>query len=185
MIKAYGFVNNYDDACQLFDSIQSHDVIPDKCSYGTLLQILARADLPDKVQHYLKRMQEQGLVSDCFTYCAVISCFKRLGRFEEASEIAGEMRNLRILSKVLSYNNVIDMYSLDKRFSEAIETFKEMLDDGVRPDKITFKSLGLVLLKCGISKKTVGRLKSAVEKDYQSGVQAWLIALYTMVDADR
>ncbi|CAI0465647.1 unnamed protein product [Linum tenue] len=324
MIKAYGYVKNFVKACELFDSIESHGVIPDRCSYGSLIQILAGADLAAKAQHYLNKMQEAGLISDCITYCAVISSYaksgrldmakklynemiefevkpdvivygilinasaeagnteeaigyidamrksglpgnaviynsliklytrvgylkeaeetyklllssdtgpdvycsncmidlycehsmakqaeeifrrmkrngeanefayammlcmyKRLGRFQEASRVAREMRTLGLLSNLLSYNSVIGLYSLDGRFNDAVATFKEMLDDGgVLPDDFTFKSLGLVLVKCGISKRAVARLEAGLKKDYQSGLQAWLIALCTIVDVE-
>ncbi|CAN1310110.1 Pentatricopeptide repeat-containing protein At3g23020 [Linum perenne] len=131
-------------------------------------------------------MDEKGLDIDEYTQSALTRMYIESGMLEKSwlwfrrFHLAGNMTSRGYAANIDAYGE-----RGHKRFSEAIETFKEMLDDGVRPDKITFKSLGLVLLKCGISKKTVGRLKSAVEKDYQSGVQAWLIALYTMVDADR
>ena len=37
MIKAYGIGKNYDKACWSFDSMQSHGVISDKCSYSSLI----------------------------------------------------------------------------------------------------------------------------------------------------
>ncbi|KAI4372157.1 hypothetical protein MLD38_010428 [Melastoma candidum] len=87
MIKAYGIANNHEKACQLFDSMESQGVEPDKCSYNSLIQILSTADLPRRAMPYLKKMQEAGLVSDCIQYCALMSNFVRLDELEKAEDL--------------------------------------------------------------------------------------------------
>lgn len=320
MIKAYGVGKHYSRACQLFDSMDSHGVIPDRCSYSSLIQILASGDMPHIAMPYLKKMQEAGLVRDCIPYCAVISSFaklcqletaeevykqmvgfnvqpdvivfgvlinafadvgsvkealryadamkkagfpgntvifntliklytkvgllkeaeetykllqssedgpaiyasncmidlysercmvkpaeelfdslkskgdaneftfammlcmyKRMGRFEEAIQIAKQMRELRLLTDLLSYNNVIGLYATYGRFKEVVGTFKEMTKAAIQPDECTFKSLGLVLVKSGLSKQAVGKLEVSVKKDVRSGLQAWMSALSSVV----
>ena len=323
MIKSYGLAQNYDKACELFDSMESHGVAADKCSYSSIIQILASADLPDRARHYLKSMEEAELVSDCIPYCTVISSFvklghlemaeilykemialdvkpnvivyvvlinafadagsvekalsyantmkrqglngntaiyhsliklftkvgylkeaeetyrllqsssegpdayssncmmhlysersmvkqaeelfenlkrkrmaneftyammlrmyKRLGWFEEAFQIAKQMRELGLLTYLLSYNNVLGLYANDGRFKEAVATFKEMLEACVQPNEFTFKSIGIVLLKCGLSKQAIGKLEAAEKEDTQSGLQAWMTALSNVVEVN-
>ncbi|XP_022721803.1 pentatricopeptide repeat-containing protein At3g23020-like [Durio zibethinus] len=324
MIKAYGIGKGYDKACWLLDSMLSHGVVPDKCSYSSLIQILASADLPHVAKCYLKKMQEAGLVNDCIPYCAVISSFvklgelemaeglysemiqnkvepdvvvygvlinafadlgsvkeamnyvnamksagipgnaviynsliklytkvgylkeaqevykllqlsgfhtdmyssncmidlyskrsmvsraeaifenlkqkgdaneftyammlcmyKRNGRFEEATRIARQMRELGLLTDLLSYNNVLGLYAMDGRFREAVRIFKEMVSAWIQPDDSTFKSLGSVLMKCGVPKQAVNRLQVAREKDTRSGLQAWMATLSSVVGMDE
>ncbi|XVF62999.1 hypothetical protein PTKIN_Ptkin09bG0053900 [Pterospermum kingtungense] len=324
MIKAYGIGRNYDKACWLFDSMQSHGVLPDKCSYSSLIQILASANLPHVAKRYLQKMQEAGLVSDCIPYCAVISSFvklgelemaeglytemiqhevepdvvvygvlinafadlgsvkeatsyinamksaglpgnaviynsliklytkvgylkeaqevyellqlsgfypdvyssncmidlysersmvseaelifenlkqkgganeftyammlcmyKRNGRFEEATHIARQMRELGLLTDLLSYNNVIGLYAMDGRFREAVGIFKEMVSACIQPDDSTFKSLASVLLKCGVPKRAVNKLQVTRRNDAQTGLQAWMATLSSVVGMDE
>ncbi|XVE81723.1 hypothetical protein DITRI_Ditri15bG0088600 [Diplodiscus trichospermus] len=324
MIKAYGIGKSYDKACWLFDSMQSHGVLPDKCSFSSLIQILASADLPHVAKCYLNKMQEAGLVSDCIPYCAVISSFvklgelemaeglyhemiqykvepdvvvygvlinafadlgsvkeatnyvnamrsaglpgnaviynsliklytkvgylkeaqevyellqlsgfhtdvyssncmidlysersmvseaevifeklkqkgeaneftyammlcmyKRNGRFEEATHIARQMRELGLLTELLSYNNVLGLYAMDGRFREAVRTFKEMVSACIQPDDSTFKSLGVVLMKCGVPKQAVNRLQVTRKQDAQNGLQAWMATLSSVVGMDE
>ncbi|XP_044484106.1 pentatricopeptide repeat-containing protein At3g23020-like [Mangifera indica] len=323
MLKAYGMGNNYDKACQLFDSMEIHGVAPDKCSYNSLIQILAGADLPHTAKPYLRKMQEAGLVSDCIPYCAVISSFvnvgqlemaerlyeemiqfnvkpdvvvfgvlinafadagnvkeavsyfdamrsaglpantviynsliklytkvgylkeaqeiyqmlksleehpdvytsncmidlytersmvrqaeelfenlkitgdaneftfammlimyKRNGRFEEATGIAKQMEELGLITELLSYNTVLELYALDGRFKEAVATFKEMINSAVQPNDYTFKSLGAVLMKCGVPKRAVNKLELTRKKDAQSGLQAWMSTLSCVAGVD-
>ncbi|KAK6265716.1 hypothetical protein QUC31_016553 [Theobroma cacao] len=324
MIKAYGIGKSFEKACWLFDSMQGHGVVPDKCSYNSLIQILASADLPHVAKCYLKKMQEAGFISDCIPYCAVISSFvklgelemaeglygemiqykvepdvvvygvlinafadlgsvkeatsyvnamksaglpgnavtynsliklytkvgylkeaqevyellqlsgfhpdvyssncmidlyskrsmvsqaeaifknlkqkgdanefsyammlcmyKRNGRFEEATHIAKQMRDLGLLTDLLSYNNVLGLYAMDGRFREAVRTFKEMMSACIQPDDSTFKSLGFVLTKCGVPKRAVNRLQVTRKKDAQSGLQAWISTLSSVVGSDE
>lgn len=320
MVKAYGMGRNYDKACNLFDGMTSHGAVPDKCSYNSLIQILAGADLPHMAKRYLRKMQEAGLVSDCIPYCAVISSYmklgqlemaeevykdmirfnvepdvvvygilinafadvgnvkqaqsyfdamesaglppnaviynsliklytkvgylkeaqetykllrsleaspdvytsncmidlysersmvrqaeeifeimkkkgdaneftyammlimyKRNGRFEEATRIAKQMRESGLISDLLSYNNVLGLYAVDGRFKDVIGTFKDMVNAAIQPDDFTFKSLGAVLMKCGVPKRAVNKLELARKKNAQSGLQAWMSTLSSVI----
>ncbi|GAB2294593.1 hypothetical protein Dimus_028793 [Dionaea muscipula] len=322
MIKAYLIGQRYDKACKLFDSMESEGVMPDRCSYVYLIQMLAGADLPHIAKRYLLKMQEAGLTIDCVSYCAVISSFarlgqlenakglyeamlgndveadiivygvlinafaeigdakealvyvdamrkaglpmnsvicnsliklftklgylqeaeetykllqsleeggpdlyssncmidlysersmvkeaqvmfddmqkrgyanefsfarmlclyKRTGRLEEAMRIGKKMRELGLFSELLSYNSMISLLVLSGKFREAVEILKEMIELAIQPDDSTFKSLGAVLVYSGVPKHAVGQLEVAWKKDAQSGTQAWISLLSSVVN---
>ncbi|KAK4482831.1 hypothetical protein RD792_010003 [Penstemon davidsonii] len=323
MIKAYGISKKFEQACCLFDSMKSYGLVPDKCSYNSLVQMLASSDLPEKAKSYLRKMQEAELVIDCVPYCAVISSYaklsqmdmavrlyeemigygikpdvivygvlinafadtggikqatyflnamknlglpmnvvicksliklytkvgyvkeaqeaygslklfeancdvyssncmidlysersmvseaeeifenmkgrgvaneftyammlcmyKRNGRFVEAFWIARKMRELGFMTDLLSYNHVLGLYASDGRFKEAAATFREMQKSSIRPDDSTFKSLGIILLKCGVPKDAVEKLELIRKKDIRSGLQAWSSTLSSVIDVD-
>ncbi|KAK1406652.1 hypothetical protein QVD17_42149 [Tagetes erecta] len=320
MIKAYGLNKKYDDACRLLDSMNEHGVFPDKCSYNSLTQMLASANVPQKATFYLRKMQVSGLVTDCIPYSAVISSFVKLGQlemavglfqemiefdikpdvvvygvlinayadvgdveealhyvnemkdsglgmniiicnsliklytkvgrlkdaeeayymlqkldagtnvyssncmidlytersmvkpaeeifeklgrngvanefsyammlcmykkngsFDEAFEMAKQMRELGLLTDLLSYNHVLGLYASDGRFKEAVTIFKEMVESGVCPNDSTLKSLGVVLMKRGVAKKAVNNLETMWRNDCESGLKAWLETLNSVV----
>ncbi|PKI51108.1 hypothetical protein CRG98_028488 [Punica granatum] len=324
MIKAYGIAGSYDKACSIFDSMPGEGVVPDQCSYSSLVQNLASADLPLKAMPYLRKMQEAGLVGDCIPYCALISSFvklgqvemaeklyremichnvkpdiivygvlinafadtgsikealsyvdkmkeaglsgnsviynsliklytkvgylkeaeetyrmlelseagpdlyssncmidlyserlmvehaeeifqrlrqtreaneftfammlcmyKRLRRIEQALRIAKHMRELEMLTGLLSYNNVLGLYVMDGRIRDAAGTFQEMIEAEIRPDDCTYKSLGAVLMKCGVSREAIGKLEVEAKRDPQGGIRAWLSALSAVVEVDN
>ncbi|KNA17771.1 hypothetical protein SOVF_077030 [Spinacia oleracea] len=323
MIKAYGIGKSYDKACQLFDSMGKLGVFPDRCSYISLIQSLAAADLPHIAKPYLLKMQEAGLVNDCVPYCALISSFaklgqlelakslykemigynvrpdvvlygvlinasaesgnvseameyvdalkkadlslndvicnsliklytkvgyleeavetyrllrsfekgadvyssnciidlyskrsmvteaeevfddvrergeanefsfammlcmyKRVGRLEEAMEMAEKMQELGLLTELLSYNSVLALFAMVGRLKEAVSIFKEMISLEIEPDDSTYKSLGFVLVKSGVPKQAVAKLEVARKKDTKSGLQAWVSALTSVVCRD-
>ncbi|KAJ1404808.1 Tetratricopeptide-like helical domain superfamily [Sesbania bispinosa] len=323
MIKAYGIGKCYDKACQLFDSMEKHGIVADRCSYSSLIQILASADQPHIAKPYLKRMQEAGLVSNCIPYCAVISSFAKLGqleiaedvykemignsvqpdvivygilinafsdagrvnealsyvdemkraglpgntviynsliklytkvgylkkaqetykllqsseegpavyssncmidlytkqsmvdqakeifetlkkngtanefsfammlclykkieRFDEAIQIAKQMRKLGLLTDSLSYNNVLHLYASAGRPKEAIEAFKEMIRASIQLDDCSSRSLGILLLRYGVSRQAVDKLQALMKTDASRGLQAWMSALSSVLEID-
>lgn len=322
MIKAYGIGKCYKKAHQLFDSMEKHGVVADRCSYTSLIQILASADQPHIAKPYLKKMHEAGLVSDCIPYCAVISSFVKLGlvetaedtyremircgvqpdvlvygilinvfcdvgrvkeaiscvdemqkaglpgntviynsliklyakinnlekaqeaykwlqsskegptvyssncmidlyvkrsmvgqakevfetlknkgaaneftfsmmlclykkieRYDEAIPIAKQIRKLGPLTD-LSYNNVLDLYAIAGRPKEAILTFKEMVRASIQVNDCSFRSLGILLLRYGVSRKVVGKLEALVKKDASKGLKAWMSTLSSVLEVD-
>ncbi|PIA31582.1 hypothetical protein AQUCO_04900108v1 [Aquilegia coerulea] len=324
MIKAYGIGKKYDKACELFDTMEKHGVLPDKCSYNSLIQILSGADLPHLAKPYVRKMQEAGLILDC-TYSVVISSFIKLGQldmaekqFEEMIEfgvkpdiyvygilinafadvgsvqkamnyvnemknsglpanpviyssliklytkigylqeaeetykllrssetnpevlyssncmidlysehgmvaqaedifeelkqrgsanefsyammlcmyrrvgnvrkaivIADRMRELELLTSKLSYNSVIELYASDGRLTETVETFWEMIKSNIQPDNSTFRSLGTVLVRCGVSNEAVNKLEVTRRNDAENGLQEWMKTLWSMVCVDE
>ncbi|XP_020222639.1 pentatricopeptide repeat-containing protein At3g23020 [Cajanus cajan] len=322
MIKAYGIGKCYEKACQLFDSMEKHGVVADRCSYTSLIQILASADLPHIAKPYLKKMKEAGLVSDCIPYCAVLSSFaklsqlemvedtykemirhgvqpdvivygilinvfcdigrvkeaigyvdemkkaglpgntviynslvklyakidnmekaqeaykllqlseegptvyssncmmdlyvkrsmvdqakeifetlkkneaaneftfammlrlyKKIEKFDEAIQIARQIRKMGPLTD-LSYNNVLDLYAIAGRPKEAILTFKEMVRASIQVNECSFRSLGILLLRYGVSRQAVGKLEALVKKDASKGLQAWKSALSSVLEVN-
>ncbi|GFP85824.1 pentatricopeptide repeat-containing protein at3g23020 [Phtheirospermum japonicum] len=325
MIKAYGISKKFEKACGLFDTMGKHGLVPDRCSYNSLVQMLASGDIPEKATFYLRKMQEVGLVNnDCSPYCAVISSYaklgctglavglynemighgvkpdvivygvlinafaetgsvneatcyvntmrnlglpmnavvcksliklytkvgylkeaqeaykmlqgfeagldvyssncmidlysersmvfeaeeifeslrengdaneftyammlcmyKRNGRFVEAIRIARKMRELGLMTDLLSYNLVLGLYASDGRYKEAVATFDEMMESlMIKPDDSTFKSLGIILLKCGIPKVAVEKLELTRKKDAESGLRMWASTLSSVIDMD-
>lgn len=324
MIKAYGIAGCHDKACSIFDSMANEGVSPDKCSYSSLLQILASVDLPLKAMPYLAKMHEAGLVEDCVPYCALISSFvklgqvemaeklyremihcsvkpdiivygvlinafadngsikealfyvsqmkeaglpgnsviynsliklytkigylkeaedtygmlrlsgaspdlyssncmidlycerlmveqaeeifqqlrqnmeaneftfammlsmyKRLRRTEQALRIAKHMRESKIMNCLLSYNNVLGLYALDGRIRDTIKTFQEMIEAEIQPDGCTYKSLGSILMKCGVSREAIGKLEVEAKRNQKGAIRAWLSALSAVVEVDN
>ncbi|GLT78651.1 hypothetical protein SLA2020_501800 [Shorea laevis] len=156
MIKAYGIGKNYDKACQLFDGMESHGVVPDKCSYYCLIQILASADLPHLAKNYLRKMQEAGLVSDCVLYCALISSYIKLGQLEMAEELYRVMIENNVEPDVVIYGVLINAFADLGSVKEATRYLDAMRSTGLPGNTVIYNSLIKLYTK-------VGYLKEAVE----------------------
>ncbi|TXG63018.1 hypothetical protein EZV62_010012 [Acer yangbiense] len=153
MIKAYGIGKNYDKACQLFDSMKSHDVVPDNCSYNSLIQILAGADLPHMARPYLRMIQEAGLVSDCIPYCAVISSFVKLGHLEMEEGLYKEMIQFNVEPDVVVYGVLINAFADVGSVKEAVTYFDAMKSAGLSANAVIYNSLIKLYTKVGYFKE--------------------------------
>jgi pentatricopeptide repeat protein len=149
--------------------MDKHGVAADRCSYSSLIQILASADQPHIAKPYLKKMQVAGLVTNCIPYCAVISSFVKLG----------------LLTDSLSYNNVLDLYANAGRPKEAIQTFKDMVTASIQLDDCSLRSLRNLLLRYGASRQALDKLQVSMKKDTSNGLQAWMLALTSVLEIDE
>ncbi|GFZ14582.1 tetratricopeptide repeat (TPR)-like superfamily protein [Actinidia rufa] len=246
MIKAYGINKKFDKACQLFDSMEKHDVVPDKCSFSSLIQILASAELPHLAVIYVRKnagsriemvgfnvrpdvivfgvlinafadigsvkqalryvdgMEEAGIPMNSVIYKSLIKLYtkvgylketeetfkklqsiERLGRLDKAIRIAQKMRKLGLMTDLLSYNHVLSLYASDGRFKEAVRTFKEMMESSLQPNDSTFKSLGVLLMKCGVPEQAIGEMELTRKMNAQSGLKSWVSTLCSVVSVDN
>ncbi|KAL0368347.1 UNVERIFIED_CONTAM: Pentatricopeptide repeat-containing protein [Sesamum calycinum] len=185
----------------LFDSMEEHGLIPDRCGYNSLVQMLATADLPQKATFYLRKMQEVGLVIDCVPY---LCCDLRLRKRKEATYYVDAMRNLGLANELchiersmvseaeeifetLKQNGDANEFTYAMmlwRYKDAVATFDEMLKSLIKPDDSTFKSLGIILLKCGVPKNAIEKLELIRKEDTERGLQAWTSTLSSVIDMD-
>ncbi|KAJ4968421.1 hypothetical protein NE237_015122 [Protea cynaroides] len=149
MIKAYGIGGKYDKACQLFDSMESHEILPDICSYSSLIQILSSAELPQKALHYVRKMQEAGLVTDCIPYCAVISSFAKLGQLQMVEKLFKEMIAFGVRPDVVVFGVLINAFADTGSIKEAMTYIHAMRDAGFPGNPVIYNSLIKMYTKVG------------------------------------
>ncbi|XP_010674359.2 pentatricopeptide repeat-containing protein At3g23020 [Beta vulgaris subsp. vulgaris] len=149
MIKAYGIGKKYDKACQLFDSMEKLGILPDRCSYISLIQSLAAADLPHVAKPYLLKMQEAGLVNDCVPYCALISSFAKLGQLELAKSLYQEMIGYEVQPDVVLYGVLINASAESGNVSDAIDYIDALKKAGLSLNDVICNSLIKLYTKVG------------------------------------
>ncbi|KAB5563926.1 hypothetical protein DKX38_003980 [Salix brachista] len=184
LIKLYTKVGYLKEAEETYQLLQLSDSGPDAYSSNCMIDLYSEQSMIKQTEKIFESLKKKKGNTNEFTFAMMLCMYKRHGRFEEATQIAKQMRDLGLLTDLLSYNNVLGLYALDGRFKEAVGIFKEMVEVSVQPDDCTFKSLGIVLVKCGISNKAVGKLGATTKNDYQKGLQAWVLSLSTVADVD-
>ncbi|XP_074320979.1 pentatricopeptide repeat-containing protein At3g23020 [Silene latifolia] len=149
MIKAYGISKKYDKACQLFDSMEKEGVLPDRCSYISLIQLLASADLPHIAKPYLLKMQESGLVNDCVPYSALISSFAKLGQLELAKSLYKEMIGYKVQPDIVMYGALINASAECGNVAEAVAYIDDLKKAGLSLNEVICNSLIKLYTKIG------------------------------------
>jgi pentatricopeptide repeat protein len=181
LIKLYTKVGCLRDAEEAYYMLQRLDVSgPDIYSSNCMIDLYTERSMVKPAEEIFDKLKRNGNANE-FSYAMMLCMYKKIGSFEEAFEIAKQMRELGLLTDLLSYNHVLGLYASDGRFKEAVTIFKEMIESGVQPDDSTFKSLGVVLMKRGVPKKAVTRLEVMWRNDYDSGLEAWLATLSSIV----
>ncbi|RAL54673.1 hypothetical protein DM860_001801 [Cuscuta australis] len=180
LIKIYSKVGFLKDAEEIYTAFLSLEDGPDTYSSNCMINLYSLRSMIGRAEEIFDGLRRKGDANE-FSYAMMLCMYRRNGMFDEAVQMAKEMREKELLNDVLSYNNVIGLYALVGRFRDAMITFKDMLvsSSSVRPDGFTFKSLGVILVKCGVSKEDVKRLSE--KGDDQNGVSLWISMLSSVI----
>ncbi|XP_042026623.1 pentatricopeptide repeat-containing protein At3g23020-like [Salvia splendens] len=184
LIKLYtkvGYLREAEEMCRTLQSLEAGglDVYSLKC----MIDLYSEHSMVVEAEKIFKRLEQIGEANE-FTHAMMLSMYKRNGRFVEAFWIARKMRELGLMTELLTYNLVLGFYASDGRYKEAVATFCEMLESRVMPDDSTFKSLGIILLKCGVPKSALEKLEQTRKRDALDGMQTWAATLSSVVNMD-
>jgi pentatricopeptide repeat protein len=149
MIKAYGLVEMLDEACEIFDGMEIHGILPDYLTYNSVIQLLSTAKLPKKAVHYLRKMQTAKLLSDCIPYTLVISSFAKNGDLSMVECLFNEMIASGIRADAFVYSIIIDAYAEVGNVRKAAAYFGLMKKSGLSENSAICNSLIKLYTKVG------------------------------------
>ncbi|XP_011627313.1 pentatricopeptide repeat-containing protein At3g26782, mitochondrial-like [Amborella trichopoda] len=137
MISGYVHCGMMDEASILFREMQE---LGFKHSYATMACMLdACAELADlRLGSCIHgHAAKHGFDIDVITGTALIDMYAKCGFIEEARRVFDEMPD----RNVITHNAMIFGYGIHGHGTEALETFKNMREDGVKPNSSTFVSV--------------------------------------------
>lgn len=180
LMKLYTKVGYLQEAEETYKLLQISDDGANVYSSNCMIDLYSERTMVGHAEEIFESLKQRGEANE-FSFAMMLCMYKKIGQFDQASRIAIEMNELGLLTDVLSFSNVIGLYALDGKLKEAVATFRQMIDSSVLPDDSTFRSLGVVLIKCGVSKEAVCKLELARREDTQCGLNAWMRALSSVV----
>ncbi|XP_057783307.1 pentatricopeptide repeat-containing protein At3g23020 [Salvia miltiorrhiza] len=183
LIKLYTKVGYLREAEEVYRTLQSLEAGLDVYSLNCMIDLYSERSMVAEAEEIFERLKQNGEANE-FTHAMMLSMYKRNGRFVEAFWIARKMRELGLMTRLLTYNLVLGFYASDGRYKEAVATFREMLESHIVPDDSTFKSLGIILLKCGVPKSAVDKLEQTRKRDTAAGLQTWAATISSVVNMD-
>lgn len=150
---------------------------PDTISYNSALHAIAlsgEANAGDRAEALLREMLEKtdtGLVNGR-SYTTCMDAWSKIGRADKAQSLLVEMKDIYKRTKdesfrpnCVSYATVIHGYALSKdpeKAQKAYRIFREMIEDGVNPNRITYNKL----LNCCATSTTNPELVQLVKSLY-------------------
>ncbi|KAJ6418257.1 hypothetical protein OIU84_001607 [Salix udensis] len=155
--------------------MESHGVVPDRCSYSSIIQILAGADLPDKAKHYLKKMQEAGLglynemigfnvKPDVIVYGVLINTFADAGSVKATLSYVDAMKRAGLSGNIVIYNTLIKFYTKVGYLKEAEETYQLLQSSDSGPDAYSSNCMTDLYSEQSMIKQTEKIFESLREK---------------------
>ncbi|XP_031487049.1 pentatricopeptide repeat-containing protein At1g08070, chloroplastic [Nymphaea colorata] len=136
MIGGYNHNGRYKEALELFREMQRSNVQPNDVTLLSILPscaYLGALDLGRWIHAYIdKNLSNCDNVS---LFTSLIDMYTKCGNVEIAAQIFHKLGSRRSLA---SWNAMISGLAMHGRASEAQELFTRMLDEGIKPDDITF-----------------------------------------------
>ncbi|KAJ3702759.1 hypothetical protein LUZ61_006464 [Rhynchospora tenuis] len=150
MVKAYGIAKEYEKACELVDCMEEkYSVLPDSCTYNSLIIALSGAQLSEKASIYARKMYDAGLVSSCSSYSITIGCFAKHGDLEMAENLLSEMSRLNIQADMIAYSMLIDAYASMGNVAMAEKYLDLLRNAGFKVNLVICNSLLKLYTKAG------------------------------------
>lgn len=137
MIAIFVQHGSWKEALQLFEQMQCDGVKPDKVSFMTLLNPCASpADLTrGKMIHV--HCIEAGLELNEVVGCALINMYGKCGSVVDAQSIFDKLQK----RNVVSWSSLIATHAKIGHMNEATQLFRQMEQEGEKPNEVTFVSL--------------------------------------------
>lgn len=137
MIKSYGQHGHGHEALQCFDQMQQEGVMPDMFIYASVLSECTTLGILNKGQQLHSVIASSGITVDVVVGTALVNMYGKFGRLADAH------RAFDIMSEhdTASWNAIISSYAQHEQVKDALDSFKQMQQQGVVPNRVTFISI--------------------------------------------
>lgn len=139
-----GLVENahWDEAHQAFSEMLQSGVLPNRTTYLSLLSSCARPGGLARGKELHAQLMKAGALSDARVENALINMYCKAGSMKDARHVFDHM----LRRDVISWTTMIGGYAEGYQAVESFNMFKQMLHEGVVPNKVTYLC---VLKACG------------------------------------
>ncbi|KAI8984220.1 hypothetical protein BDF20DRAFT_986143 [Mycotypha africana] len=118
------------------DMVEKLHLKPSHYEYHALMHAYGVQEKPITTAYALiKRMKEQGLKPNVYTYNTLLGCCKRTNNLEKAQEYFGEMEEAGIQPDTVTYNTMLHLLSKLGHFDDMFNFYSAMT---VMPDTYTY-----------------------------------------------
>lgn len=134
MIGRLGESGQWDEAYGTFCNMLQEGVVPDSATYTSILNACARPGGLACGKEIHTRAVDAGFLSDVRVGNALINMYSKARSLKDARQVFDKMLN----RDVVSWTTMIGGYAECNQAVESFTVFKQMLQEGVVPNKITY-----------------------------------------------
>lgn len=162
-------------ALKCYDEMQLQGVCPSIVTYVSVLKACGNMGAIEKGREIHKELRQKGFEADPFVASTLIDMYGECGSLSEAWEAFNKLPG----RNVVSWNAMLKGFSINHEGNMAVHLFKEMQQQGVKPDAITFTCLFTACSRASLVLKGLEYFQAMME-DY--GIVPTLEHLACMVD---
>lgn len=137
MFSGYTQQSEIDEALKLYSELQVSELKPSDFTFATFITLASNLASLQLGQQFHNHAIKMGLDCDPYITNSLIDMYAKCGSFEDARKAFGSA----IWRDVVCWNSVISTYALYGEAKEALQMFKGMIEDGIKPNYVTFVSL--------------------------------------------
>ncbi|KAK1270451.1 Pentatricopeptide repeat-containing protein [Acorus gramineus] len=126
MVSCYASHGLVEDALEVFDCVINKDTV----CWTAMIDGLVKNGRMNEALEVFRRMLGEG----AFVGPALIDMYSKCGSVEEAETVFDTMPH----KDIASWNSMINGYAMHGMCERALEVFSRMVEEGVRPNSITF-----------------------------------------------
>lgn len=138
-ISALSASQSYDDALEVYESMDKINVHPDNVTCAVMITTMRKAGRTAKeIWEIFEKMSEKGV--RCWSqhvFGALVKSFCDEGLKEEALVVQTEMEKRGVRSNTIVYNTLMDAYNKSNHVEEVEGLFAEMRGKGLKPTSAT------------------------------------------------
>ncbi|KAI9819773.1 MAG: hypothetical protein M1826_001082 [Phylliscum demangeonii] len=141
LIDGYCRIEDADGAWQCFEDLKSTDMVPDRYTYGPLIQMYGdRGDIAG-VKELLQEAKGQGVEIDARLYDGLVLAYIKNKKVDEAEQLAEKAVAGQIPgSATRMWNFVLQARTTSGQYAKAIYLFHRLKDAGLPMDSHTYAS---------------------------------------------
>ncbi|XP_010510862.1 PREDICTED: pentatricopeptide repeat-containing protein At2g26790, mitochondrial-like [Camelina sativa] len=175
MIGALCEINNVREAQLLFDTMVERGLIPDLFTYTIMIHTYCRLNELQKADDLFEDMKQRGIKPDVVTYTVLLNSYQKLD--PETGSVQGEEQKKRVSEfwrkftaagiglDVVCYTVLIDRQCKINNIEKATKLFDRMIESGLEPDMVAYKTLLSGYFRRGYIDKAVALVTELSKKD--------------------
>lgn len=134
MITGFAHAGCFSEVLALFDDMQQVGVIPDNCTLVNVLSACAHIGALSQGEWVHAYIDKNGISIDGFVATALVDMYSKCGSIDKALEVF----NSCLRKDISTWNSIISGLSTHGSEKQALQIFSKMLEEGFKPNEITF-----------------------------------------------
>ncbi|THU73811.1 hypothetical protein C4D60_Mb04t26790 [Musa balbisiana] len=158
MLVGYGQNGCSEEAVRIFCEMPKHGVKPDDFALGSVISSCANLASLEEGKQLHCRAIVSGLISFITVSNAIVTLYGKCGIIEDSHSSFDEMQT----RDSVSWTALVSGYAQFGKAKETIDLFEKMLNDGVKPDGVTFIGVLSACSRTGLVEKGYGYYNSMI-----------------------